>query len=77
MRRPGRNRGRPASLRRSVRAGVDQELLVVYSLRALLGLIFHWIESGFIHPPAYMQEQLVKILNQHSVRPKMEIKIRT
>lgn len=41
---------------------IDQELLVIYSLHALLGLIFHWIESGYAHSPTYMQEQLVKIL---------------
>jgi len=45
-------------------AGVDPELSVIYSLHALLGLIFHWIESGFAHSPAYMQDQLVKIINQ-------------
>jgi AcrR family transcriptional regulator len=53
---------------------VDQELLVIYSLHALLGLIFHWIESGFVHSPAYMQEQLVKILNQRPSSVKMTIK---
>lgn len=42
---------------------VDQELMFIYSLNALLGLIFYWIESGYVHSPAYMQEQLVKILN--------------
>lgn len=47
-------------------ADVDLELLVVYSLHALLGLIFYWIEGGLVHSPAYMQEQLVKILKVHS-----------
>lgn len=55
---------------------VDQELLVIYSIHALLGLIFHWIESGFIHSPSYMQEQLVKILNQRPSSAKMAIKTR-
>ncbi|MCK8487764.1 TetR/AcrR family transcriptional regulator [Paenibacillus sp. MBLB2552] len=45
---------------------IDTELMVIYSLHALLGLIFHWIESGFIHSPLYMQEQLVRILHQQS-----------
>lgn len=48
-------------------ADVDLELLVVYSLHALLGLIFHWIEGGLVQSPSYMQEQLVKILKHHSV----------
>lgn len=55
---------------------VDQELLVIYSIHALLGLIFHWIESGFIHSPSYMQEQLLKILNQRPSSVKMAIKTR-
>ncbi|ALS29732.1 TetR family transcriptional regulator [Paenibacillus sp. 32O-W] len=55
---------------------VDPELLVVYSLHALLGLIFHWIESGFAHPPSYMQEQLVKILNHQPANAKKGIKTR-
>ncbi|MGG6310304.1 TetR/AcrR family transcriptional regulator [Paenibacillus macerans] len=52
---------------------VDQELLVIYSLHALLGLIFHWIESGFAHSPSYMQEQLVRILHQNP-GTKLEVK---
>ncbi|WP_338557013.1 TetR/AcrR family transcriptional regulator [Paenibacillus sp. KS-LC4] len=39
------------------------ELLATYSMSAVLGLVWHWIETGFKHPPAYMQEQLVKIIN--------------
>lgn len=37
--------------------------MAVYSMNALLGLIFYWIESGFEYPPSYMQEQLVKLIN--------------
>ncbi|WP_138752135.1 TetR/AcrR family transcriptional regulator [Paenibacillus sinopodophylli] len=53
---------------------VDQELLAVYSLHALLGLIFHWIDSGFVHSPFYMQEQLVKIINQRPTTTKLSVK---
>jgi AcrR family transcriptional regulator len=53
---------------------VDQELLVIYSLSALLGLIFHWIESGFVYAPSYMQEQLVKIIKQSPTGTKLGIK---
>ncbi|UKS25079.1 TetR/AcrR family transcriptional regulator [Paenibacillus sp. HWE-109] len=45
------------------REDLDQELLAIYSIHALLGFVFHWVESGFTHTPGYMQEQLVKILN--------------
>ncbi|GIO41118.1 TetR/AcrR family transcriptional regulator [Paenibacillus apis] len=55
---------------------VDQELMFIYSLNALLGLIFYWIESGYAHPPAYMQEQLVKILN-HMPSPGKKLGVRT
>jgi hypothetical protein len=49
-------------------------LLVIYSLSALLGLIFHWIESGFVYAPSYMQEQLVKIIKQSPTGTKLGIK---
>ncbi|SFF05533.1 transcriptional regulator, TetR family [Paenibacillus algorifonticola] len=42
---------------------IDRELLATYSMSAVLGLVWHWIETGFKHPPAYMQEQLVKIIH--------------
>ncbi|WP_244912679.1 TetR/AcrR family transcriptional regulator [Paenibacillus pasadenensis] len=42
--------------------GIDAELLADYSIHGLLGILFHWIESGFARSPAYMQEQLVKII---------------
>ncbi|NOV03665.1 TetR/AcrR family transcriptional regulator [Paenibacillus planticolens] len=42
---------------------IDQELLSIYSIHALLGLVLYWVESGFKHTPAYMQEQLIKIIN--------------
>ncbi|MDQ8737012.1 TetR-like C-terminal domain-containing protein [Paenibacillus sp. LHD-38] len=53
---------------------LDQELLVVYTLHELLGLIFHWIESDFAHSAAYMQEQLVKILLHRPSNMTMTIK---
>lgn len=56
---------------------IDQELLVIYSLHALLGLIFHWIESGYNHSPAYMQEQLLKILFHRPPSAKMVISPKT
>ncbi|MCY9666249.1 TetR/AcrR family transcriptional regulator [Paenibacillus alginolyticus] len=56
------------------RKDIDEELLIIYSLNALLGLIFHWVESGFKHSPAYMQEQLVKIINYHPTVAKTAIK---
>ncbi|MFC4812640.1 TetR/AcrR family transcriptional regulator [Paenibacillus sp. GCM10023250] len=43
--------------------GINQELLVVYSIHALLGLVFYWVENDFNYSPAYMQEQLVKIIH--------------
>lgn len=55
---------------------VDQELLAIYSLHALLGLIFYWIESGFVHSPSYMQEQLVKIINHRPSSAKKGLKTR-
>jgi AcrR family transcriptional regulator len=42
---------------------IDRELLSIYSIHALVGLVFYWIESGFKHPSSYMQEQLVKLVN--------------
>lgn len=43
--------------------GPDRELLAIYSIHALLGLVLHWVESGFAHSTSYMQDQLVKIIN--------------
>ncbi|MFC5447865.1 TetR/AcrR family transcriptional regulator [Paenibacillus aestuarii] len=43
--------------------GIDTDLLAIYSIHALLGLVFHWVESGFAHSPAYMQEQLIKLIH--------------
>lgn len=50
---------------------INSELLVIYSIHALLGLVFHWIESGFTYSPSYMQEQLVKIINWRPVTTRM------
>ncbi|MGG1554350.1 TetR/AcrR family transcriptional regulator [Paenibacillus ferrarius] len=44
---------------------IDPELAAVFSINALLGLLFHWIESGFQHSTAYMQEQLIKLIHYH------------
>ncbi|MFC5530078.1 TetR/AcrR family transcriptional regulator [Cohnella yongneupensis] len=43
--------------------GINPELLAIYSIHALLGLIFHWVEGGFKYAPSYMQEQLIMIIN--------------
>lgn len=42
---------------------LNRELHVIYSIHALLGLVFHWIEGGFKYSPEYMQDQLVLIIN--------------
>jgi AcrR family transcriptional regulator len=52
---------------------LDQELAITYSLSALLGLIFHWISSGFAYKTSYMQDQLVKIINHHKGTAKLMI----
>ncbi|RAP73391.1 TetR/AcrR family transcriptional regulator [Paenibacillus montanisoli] len=52
---------------------IDEELLQIYSIHALLGLVFHWIESGYKHSPAYMREQLVKIINYHPTTAKTSV----
>ncbi len=31
---------------------VNRELFVIYTMNALLGLIFHWIQDGFKHSPS-------------------------
>ncbi|MFC4098037.1 TetR/AcrR family transcriptional regulator [Paenibacillus xanthanilyticus] len=43
--------------------GPDRELLAIYSIHALLGLVLYWVEGGFAHSTSYMQDQLVKIIN--------------
>ncbi len=42
---------------------INREFLLIYSMNALLGLVFHWIEGGFQYSPDYMQDQLVKMIN--------------
>lgn len=58
-------------------ASIDTELLANYSLHGLLGLIFHWIEGGYAHSTAYMQEQLVKIIQWHPAEAKTNIAEKT
>jgi len=53
-------------------ADLDPELLVIYSIHALLGLIFYWIESGYAHPAAYMQDQLLKMLQRRPSSVKLK-----
>ncbi|GKU77802.1 TetR/AcrR family transcriptional regulator [Paenibacillus sp. L3-i20] len=42
---------------------INPELRIVYSLHALMGLVFHWIEDGFVYTPTYMQDQLVQLIH--------------
>lgn len=56
---------------------MDQELLSIYSIHALLGLIFHWVESEFKYSPSYMQDQLIKIINWHPTEAKTVLKSST
>ncbi|OXM84168.1 TetR/AcrR family transcriptional regulator [Paenibacillus rigui] len=53
---------------------IDQELLAVYGIHALLGLVFYWVESGFEHSTSYMQDQLIKIIQWRSTDAKTAIK---
>ncbi|MHA6481642.1 TetR/AcrR family transcriptional regulator [Paenibacillus sp. strain BS8-2] len=41
---------------------INPELSLVYSLNALMGLVFHWIEGGFVYSASYMQEQLIQLV---------------
>lgn len=54
---------------------IDQELLSIYSIHALLGLIFHWIESDFTYSPSYMQEQLIKLINWRPTSANTSVRI--
>ncbi|MFC4812904.1 TetR-like C-terminal domain-containing protein [Paenibacillus sp. GCM10023250] len=44
--------------------GINHELFTIYSLHALLGIVFHWVENGFRYTPDYMQEQLVRLITK-------------
>lgn len=50
--------------------GIDRELMAHYSINGLLGLILYWIEGGFPYTPAYMQEQLIKMIRWHPTEAK-------
>lgn len=45
------------------KSAINPELSVVYSVHALMGLVFHWIEGGFVYTAAYMQEQLIQLIH--------------
>lgn len=51
-------------------SGIDPELHATFSIHGLLGLIFHWVETGFAYSPAYMQEQLVKMIHWKPIEAK-------
>lgn len=53
---------------------INQELMQAYSMNALMGLVFYWIEGGFKYEPAYMQEQLVLILNYRPTVARTQVK---
>ncbi|MDR6549420.1 TetR/AcrR family transcriptional regulator [Paenibacillus qinlingensis] len=53
---------------------IDQELLSIYAIHALLGLIFHWVESDFKYSPAYMQDQLIRLVNWRPTSAKTAVK---
>ncbi|SEP10393.1 TetR/AcrR family transcriptional regulator [Paenibacillus sp. OV219] len=55
-------------------SGIDPDLQAAFSIHALLGLIFHWVESGFNHSPAYMQEQLFKMIHWHPMEAKTKLR---
>jgi AcrR family transcriptional regulator len=46
---------------------INHELLTVYSVSSLHGLIFYWIENAFPYSPSYMQEQLHKLINSQAI----------
>lgn len=50
---------------------INPELSIVYNLHALMGLVFHWIEGGFVYSPAYMQKQLVQLIHWRPLEAKM------
>lgn len=54
-----------------VSSTINPELSIVYSLNALMGLVFHWIEGGFAYSPAYMQEQLIQLIHYRPAEAKM------
>jgi AcrR family transcriptional regulator len=43
---------------------VDSELIMIFWISGLIGLIFYWVQCGFIYTSSYIQEQLAKIVNQ-------------
>ncbi|RJE83269.1 TetR/AcrR family transcriptional regulator [Paenibacillus sp. 1011MAR3C5] len=53
---------------------INRELMMVYSIHALMGLVFHWIEGGFQYTPAYMQDQLIKMINWRPTAAKTHVK---
>lgn len=53
---------------------INRELMMVYSIHALMGLVFHWIEGGFQYTPAYMQDQLIKMINWRPSTAKTHVK---
>lgn len=53
-------------------AHIDTKLFSTYRIHGIIGLIIEWIDSGFEHSTAYMDEQLVQILKFNT--PKIYIK---
>lgn len=53
---------------------INPELMQAYTMHALMGLVFYWIEGGFQYPPEYMQEQLVEMLNYRPTSTRTHLK---
>ncbi|GIO96845.1 TetR family transcriptional regulator [Paenibacillus lautus] len=56
------------------RGELNHELLIIYNMHALLGLVFHWIENNFQYPVPYMRDQLVLMINWRPRSVKTQIK---
>ncbi|ANA82582.1 TetR/AcrR family transcriptional regulator [Paenibacillus glucanolyticus] len=53
---------------------LNHELLVIYNMHALIGLVSHWIESGFQYPVTHMRDQLILMINWRPRSVKTQIK---
>ncbi|MGG4107235.1 TetR/AcrR family transcriptional regulator [Paenibacillus lautus] len=56
------------------RGELNHELLIIYNMHALLGLVFHWIENNFQYPVPYMRDQLVLMINWRPRSVRTQIK---
>jgi AcrR family transcriptional regulator len=42
---------------------INHDINAVFFAYAIVGMIVHWVETGFIYSPKYMAEQLMEIIN--------------